>query len=436
MPAHQRSSTSLPTRTESAGQGLGGRGAGVGNAERVARLLDVASGRDARSVEVVARSGEPGVDLDALDLDAASSDMSANDLGAVAQGGKAIDPVAKPEPSADGSTPAPRDFVEGIPESISGGASTQVKRVHANNSARLADATLHVTLSPSQAEELKVFVRNWTQNKARYEVVAARTSMPAALIAALHWRESSGDFSTYLHQGDPLGKKAVHVPSNIPIFDVWEDAAVHALTMKNDLRDQLAIDSSTKDAGKLATYSEYYNGLGYHNREQTSPYAFAGTSAYDKGKYVADSEFSANTRDRQLGTVVMMDAIDGVEQDLPATAPSGPTGWASLREGRTLSRGARGPLVVELQQRLGAAGFPAGSDGAFGPTVEKNVKALQKARGLPVDGRVGATTAAALDPASGRGTTPAPAPALTTPRPDVGGAATPRGARGATGDRR
>ena len=428
MPAYQRSSSSIPTRDAAAGAVGPGRSAGVGNAERVARLLDVAMGRDARPVDVVARSGEPGVDPDALDVDAEGGGVTAHTLGGSGHGGKAIDPVVAPAPSTDGSTPAPPDYVAGIPESISGGASTQVKEVHAKNAARLADATLHATLSPAQAEELKVFVRNWNKNKARYQDVAARTSMPAALIAALHWRESSGDFSTYLHQGDPLGKKAVHVPSDIPIFHVWEDAAVHALTMKAGLRDQLAIDGATKDAGKLATFSEYYNGLGYHNREQTSPYAFAGTSAYSKGKYVADGRFSANTKDQQLGTVVMMDAIDGVEQDLPATAPSGPTGWASLQEGRTLSRGARGPLVVELQRRLVAAGFPAGSDGAFGPTVEKNVKAFQKARGLPVDGQVGAGTAAALEPAAGRGTTPAPAPAPTTPR--TTGGATPRASVG------
>lgn len=32
-----------------------------------------------------------------------------------------------------------------------------------------------------------------------------RTGVPARPIAALHWRESSGNFNTYLHQGAPLG---------------------------------------------------------------------------------------------------------------------------------------------------------------------------------------------------------------------------------------
>ena len=42
----------------------------------------------------------------------------------------------------------------------------------------------------------------------------ALVNVPAPLIAALHMRESSGKFNTYLHQGDPLGKPAVKVLSD------------------------------------------------------------------------------------------------------------------------------------------------------------------------------------------------------------------------------
>lgn len=49
--------------------------------------------------------------------------------------------------------------------------------------------------------ELEAFLANWQENRDRYEAVAARVDLPAILIAAIHWRESSGDFGTYLHQG-------------------------------------------------------------------------------------------------------------------------------------------------------------------------------------------------------------------------------------------
>lgn len=57
-----------------------------------------------------------------------------------------------------------------------------------------------------------------------------------------------------------------------------------------------------------------------------------------------------------------------------------------------LRRGATGPDVVALQEALHMA--PA--DGAFGPRTEENVKAFQRAVGLPTDGVVGPNTRAAL----------------------------------------
>jgi peptidoglycan hydrolase-like protein with peptidoglycan-binding domain len=54
-----------------------------------------------------------------------------------------------------------------------------------------------------------------------------------------------------------------------------------------------------------------------------------------------------------------------------------------------LRRGASGPAVKDLQQRLGDAGFDAGPvDGSFGPKTEAGVRAYQQAKGLEVDGVV------------------------------------------------
>jgi hypothetical protein len=64
-----------------------------------------------------------------------------------------------------------------------------------------------------------------------------------------------------------------------------------------------------------------------------------------------------------------------------------------------LKRGSRGPVVVELQQKLG---IPA--DGVFGPQTGHAVRRFQARKALTVDGIVGPQTAQALgiDLAEGR----------------------------------
>lgn len=59
--------------------------------------------------------------------------------------------------------------------------------------------------------------------------------------------------------------------------------------------------------------------------------------------------------------------------------------------GGVLKRGSSGPLVVQLQQKLGI-----GADGSFGPQTEKAVRSYQQRKGLEADGVVGPQTAGAL----------------------------------------
>jgi resuscitation-promoting factor RpfB len=63
----------------------------------------------------------------------------------------------------------------------------------------------------------------------------------------------------------------------------------------------------------------------------------------------------------------------------------------ALADADVLERGSRGPVVVQLQQKLG---IPA--DGVFGPQTERAVRRYQAREGLVVDGVVGPQTAGAL----------------------------------------
>lgn len=68
-------------------------------------------------------------------------------------------------------------------------------------------------------------------------------------------------------------------------------------------------------------------------------------------------------------------------------------------DAEVLKRGSRGPLVAQVQQKLGVP-----ADGVFGPQTGHAVRSFQARKGLTVDGVVGPQTAHALgiDLAEGR----------------------------------
>jgi lysozyme family protein len=260
---------------------------------------------------------------------------------------------------------------------------------------------LSYNLTKDQKAELEQFAANYETNKARYDAVAKKTGIPSTLVAAIHWRESTGDFTTYLHQGDPLGKQAVNEPNDIPIFYEWEEAAVHALTMpdKAAISEELSMTENTRDPAAIATFAEHYNGLGYHkyHSETESPYVYGGTDAYQRGKYVSDGKWSATHKDQQLGVMVMVERLGGADLDIQEDT-DGSRGWARVLAGTlTLKRGSKVPAVKALQRKLGEAGFPCGDDGDFGPTVQKTVQQFQKSKKLKQTGVVTKELAAVID---------------------------------------
>ena len=56
---------------------------------------------------------------------------------------------------------------------------------------------LRIQMSQTQMSSVEAFQAHYAQHQQRYEAVSARSQIPAPLIAAIHWRESTGDFGTY-----------------------------------------------------------------------------------------------------------------------------------------------------------------------------------------------------------------------------------------------
>jgi lysozyme family protein len=145
--------------------------------------------------------------------------------------------------------------------------------------------------------------------RSRYRAVSARTGVPWPVIAVIHERECSQDWTRSLAQGDPWDRVSVHVPAGRGPFKSWEDAAIDAL-------DECApYAGRNKDwaIGPLLTKLEEYNGLGYAARGVPSPYIWAGTDQYRSGKYVRDGVYDPDVIDSQAGCAGLLMAMKALD---------------------------------------------------------------------------------------------------------------------------
>ncbi len=246
--------------------------------------------------------------------------------------------------------------------------------------------------------------------KARYKAVEAKTGVPWFVIAVIHERESSQNWSRSLAQGDPINRPSTHVPAGRGPFNSWEEAAIDALV---NCGPYLA-RKKWRDAGEILTNLELYNGVGYANKGRPSPYCWAGTNQYVSGKYVADGVYDPNHVDTQPGCAGMILSMMALDSSIKMDGASVPVVLPPLqpktKDGMWLQTslnklGANPQLVV---------------DGTVGPATRNAVRAFQMAQGLVVDGLVGPATFAALDKALAAGkpipTIPVP-PEIVLPPP-------------------
>lgn len=158
-------------------------------------------------------------------------------------------------------------------------------------------------------------------NRSRYELVSKATGVPWDVIGVIHYRESANDFRGVLHNGQKIigtGKKTTLVPKGRGPFATWEAAAVDALA---NCHPHLAKNKDWS-LGRTLDLLERYNGLGYRNKGLPSPYLWAGTDQYAKGKYVADGRYDANHVDQQLGVAALLMKLR--EKVPPSTATPAP----------------------------------------------------------------------------------------------------------------
>lgn len=164
----------------------------------------------------------------------------------------------------------------------------------------------------------------------------------------------------------------------------------------------VCIPSGTADFGDLLNTTRLLR-IGATGEDVAALQRFLAAVGIDPGPIdgIFGGRTDAAVRTFQSQKGLLVDGVVG-SQTLFAIAPlTGTTGRGLLTtfdpEGRILQIGSYGNDVELLQQWLRIAGFdPGPPDGAFGPLTERAVRALQTARQLAVDGKVGPQTRAAL----------------------------------------
>lgn len=148
-------------------------------------------------------------------------------------------------------------------------------------------------------------------NKARYKAVTAKTNVPWWFVGALHMRESGFDFTTHLHNGDPLTRRTTRVPAGRPSFGAppyaWVASACDALWLKS--LHKIRVWS----VERAAFEAERYNGFGYRNRGKFSEYVWGKTGHNPCGKFVRDGVYDARAVSQQIGVMPVLKRLSELD---------------------------------------------------------------------------------------------------------------------------
>jgi lysozyme family protein len=161
--------------------------------------------------------------------------------------------------------------------------------------------TMVIEINASRVNNIAIKIGS---NLARYQTVVSGWSIPAYVVGVIHNMESDLNFTRHLHNGDKLTARTVHVPAGRPLTGTppftWEESAKDALQMRG-------MDKVTDwSISHMLLVVEGYNGFGYARRGRLSPYLWAGSNHYTKGKYVSDGKFDPEAVSNQIGAALIL----------------------------------------------------------------------------------------------------------------------------------
>lgn len=147
-------------------------------------------------------------------------------------------------------------------------------------------------------------VDHLVSNAPRYKALGTSLQIPWFFVGVIHSLESNFDFTSHLHNGDPLSARTVHVPEKRPTQGeppfTWEESATDALRMKG------FSGQADWSLARMLFRWESYNGFGYRRLGLPSPYLWSFSQHYTKGLFVKDHVFDPDKVSRQCGAAVLL----------------------------------------------------------------------------------------------------------------------------------
>ena len=138
-----------------------------------------------------------------------------------------------------------------------------------------------------------------------YKSVAEICPVPWEILAVLHGLESSFNLDKQILNGQSWKKKTTWVPKGLGPFSSFADSCQRAFIHES------AHNPIPKKWGvaETALFLERWNGMGYWRKRKASPYLWSYSNIYGGGKYVSDGRYSASAVSKQVGGMVMLEAL-------------------------------------------------------------------------------------------------------------------------------
>lgn len=161
-----------------------------------------------------------------------------------------------------------------------------------------------MVINPGISDQIKHKVERLRQNAAQYVAIAKALGLEERIwvvIGVIHEMECTQNFHCYLGNGQPLNKVTTIVPKGRGPFASFQEGAIDALRLAE-------IHKVTEwTLSNMLYFLQKYNGFGYEKyHNMNSPYVWAGTNHYFKGKYVADGKFDPDAVSHQIGVAVLL----------------------------------------------------------------------------------------------------------------------------------